>query len=173
MQKLRVAVAIVGNERVGKTSMCLRFCKDTFHEDYRPTLGSQLFEKTLVVDGTPCHLVIWDMGGQDQFNKECDMYVKRARVVIVMFSIDDMGSFVQLPRWLERVQSLPGNRAVVLVANKIDLRDGNRSYVDQTQVTSIAVAARVHAMIETSAKTGQNISSVFKTAARSCFPVPS
>jgi len=169
MAKYRLPIAIVGKEHVGKTSICLRFCKDTFSDDYRSTLGSQIFEKQMMVDDTIYDLVIWDLGGQDQFNNECSIYIKQAYVVILAFSVDDLDSFVQLKKWKEFIHECADNDPdVFLVSTKIDLRNGSGTCVTTGQVQSMVDKMGFSGVVETSAKTGYNISRVFKKTAEIC-----
>lgn len=169
MDKFRLPVVIVGKERVGKTSICLRFCKDTFSDTYRSTLGSQLFEKEVFVDDTRYNLVVWDLGGQDQFNKECAIYIKQAYIIIIAFAVDDLSSFVQLKKWREYIDQHSTQKPdVFVVANKIDLRGNGTTCVTSEQIENVAKMFGFIAMVETSAKTGENISKIFKTAAEMC-----
>ena len=147
----------------------MRFSNGTFSENYLSTLGSQIFEKDVVVDDSMYNLVTWDLGGQDQFRSECRFYIMQAYVVIIAFAVNDMASFVQLKKWREYIDGCSEKDPnVMLVANKIDLRGTGTSCVTTEQVNSIARKLKFDVVLETSAKTGTNISKVFKMAAELC-----
>lgn len=57
-------VIILGQERVGKTSLALRFCKGTWSENQEVTLNATNFTRVLNLDNRPpLELSIWDTAG--------------------------------------------------------------------------------------------------------------
>ena len=55
---------IVGNQGVGKSSLFLRFCDDTFADHYLATIGVDFRFKMINNEGNLCKLQIWDTAGQ-------------------------------------------------------------------------------------------------------------
>ena len=59
-----VKYLVVGNSGVGKTSLLLRYCEDTFQHEYLSTIGVDFKIKRLEIDGVAVTLNIWDTAGQ-------------------------------------------------------------------------------------------------------------
>ena len=53
--------------RVGKTSVIIRFAKGKFSDQYRVTVGADLFNHDIVVDDKKIQMSIWDTAGQEKF----------------------------------------------------------------------------------------------------------
>ena len=49
MSRLQAKVVLLGEGRVGKTSLVLRFCKDTFSESQPPTIQASFLDKPVTV----------------------------------------------------------------------------------------------------------------------------
>ena len=68
MSRLQAKVVLLGEGRVGKTSLVLRFCKDVFSEAQPPTVQASYLDKQLMCDGSRINLAIWDTAGQERFH---------------------------------------------------------------------------------------------------------
>jgi small GTP-binding protein len=53
-----------GDSGVGKTSLLVRYCDDTFQTDYLSTIGVDFKIKRIEFEGQPLTLNIWDTAGQ-------------------------------------------------------------------------------------------------------------
>jgi len=124
-------VIVVGNGRVGKTSMITRFAQGVMTDAYKKTIGTDFMEKeiTLSSTGETVKLMLWDTAGQEMFSKLTRSYYKGSGAVVYVFSTTDKDSFTEVERWQKRVQEECGDISSVLVQNKIDL-------IDQAQVSS-------------------------------------
>jgi small GTP-binding protein len=56
-------VVTLGEGRVGKTSLSLRFVRDFFREDEISTIQANFLEKTINVSDTPVKINLWDTAG--------------------------------------------------------------------------------------------------------------
>ena len=56
-------LVIIGNSGVGKSSLLIRFCDDSFRDMYLTTIGVDFKFKTIDVFGTGIKLQIWDTAG--------------------------------------------------------------------------------------------------------------
>jgi Ras-related protein Rab-1A len=56
-------MVIIGNSGVGKSSLLIRFCDDTFRDMYLTTIGVDFKFKTIDINGTGVKLQIWDTAG--------------------------------------------------------------------------------------------------------------
>jgi len=123
-------VIVVGNGRVGKTSMITRFAQGIMTDNYKKTIGTDFMEKemTLQSSGEVVKLMLWDTAGQEMFSKLTRNYYKGSGAVVYVFSTTDKDSFLELERWQSRVEEECGDIVSVLVQNKIDL-------IDEAEVT--------------------------------------
>ena len=55
---------VIGDSGVGKTSLLLRFCENTFQTDYLSTIGVDFKIKRIECQGQSATLNIWDTAGQ-------------------------------------------------------------------------------------------------------------
>jgi len=69
-------VCLFGPGNVGKTSLLIRYIKDYFNPDLKQTIGSNFLIKDVEIDKTNVRLLLWDIGGQDQFAKLRTIYFK-------------------------------------------------------------------------------------------------
>ena len=61
-----IKVLIVGNGKVGKSSMIRRFCTGTFTNTYKRTIGVDFLEKVQYCRelGEDVRMMLWDTAGQ-------------------------------------------------------------------------------------------------------------
>lgn len=55
---------VVGDSGVGKTSLLMRYCEDSFQTDYLSTIGVDFKIKRIDYNNKPITLNIWDTAGQ-------------------------------------------------------------------------------------------------------------
>lgn len=122
---MSLKVIVVGNGRVGKTSMITRFAKGVATDNYKKTIGTDFMEKeiTLAESGEAVKLMLWDTAGQEMFSKLTRNYYKGSGAVVYVFSTTDRDSFLEVERWKSKVEEECGDIVSVLVQNKIDLLD--------------------------------------------------
>jgi len=161
----RTKIVLLGDQSVGKTSLITRFMYDTFDNTYQATIGIDFLSKTLYLDDRTVRLQLWDTAGQERFRSLIPSYIRDSTVAIVVFDITNRQSFLSTTKWIEDVRSERGNDVmVVLVGNKADLSD--KRQVTLEEATAKAQDLSIMFM-ETSAKAGHNVKSLFKKIAMS------
>ncbi|CDJ44730.1 Ras family domain-containing protein, putative [Eimeria tenella] len=155
---------LLGEASVGKSSLVLRFVKDSFSEAMETTIGAAFFAKTIEVDGNLVKFEIWDTAGQERFASLAPMYYRGAAAAVVVYDQTSGPSYARAQQWVQQLQLSSSSGAVIaLAANKADL-------LQQQQVEP--AAARQFAadngllFLETSAKTGLNVLKLFQMIAR-------
>ena len=78
---------------MGKTSLVLRFCRDTFTEGQAPTIQASCLERALRLGDRNINLVIWDTAGQERFHALGPIYYRDADAALLVFDITDTDSF--------------------------------------------------------------------------------
>ncbi|KAI5117472.1 hypothetical protein M0805_007177 [Coniferiporia weirii] len=161
----RTKIVLLGDQSVGKTSLITRFMYDTFDNTYQATIGIDFLSKTMYLDDRTVRLQLWDTAGQERFRSLIPSYIRDSSVAIVVFDITNRQSFVSTSKWIEEVRSERGNDVIiVLVGNKADLSD--KRQVTLEEATQKAEQLGILFM-ETSAKAGHNVKSLFKKIALS------
>ncbi|MFX0162109.1 MAG: Rab family GTPase [Candidatus Hodarchaeota archaeon] len=157
-------VVVIGQGRVGKTSLARRFCEGRFFTSYQTTLGLDLFSKKLNIGDQKIKLIIWDTGGQEKLGQLHPYWYQGATGGILVFSLCDKNSFYNVEKWLDEFKSYttPGI-PIFLVGNKSDLKDQIEVSTGEAEEY---VKKRGLEYFETSAKDGTNVEDVFKTLAK-------
>lgn len=158
-------ICVVGNGGVGKTSMVLRYCENSFKESYLMTIGSNFSTKTVELENHPqlqVKLQLWDLAGQKHFSFVRPPFYRGATGIIYVFDLTRRSSFADLLEWRDEVEKVIGQKPSLLIGNKLDLaRIGQREVASQD---GEALMGEMHAMqyFETSAKEGDSVEDVFK-----------
>ena len=69
-------ICMLGAFAVGKTSLVRRFVTSCFSEQYQTTIGVTVDKKSLTVDGSDLTFVLWDLYGEDEFQKLRRSYLR-------------------------------------------------------------------------------------------------
>ena len=86
-------IVIVGSQGVGKSGVFLRFCENSFYQNYTATIGVDFRFKTLDVDDRQCKLQIWDTAGQERFRSITSAYYRGAHAIIIVYDLSNSESF--------------------------------------------------------------------------------
>ena len=62
-------ICMIGASGVGKTSLIAKFVHSMFSDKYLTTVGVKIDKKTVSVDGAEVMLMIWDLAGDDDFQR--------------------------------------------------------------------------------------------------------
>ncbi|CAL1543255.1 unnamed protein product [Lymnaea stagnalis] len=158
--KRDVRILLVGDEKVGKTSLILSLVSEEFAEE----VPARAEEITIPADVTPEHVptCIVDYSAQDQDETTLQEEIRKASVVCIVYSVVDEDSIQRLTAyWLPYLRFTLGEdhrTPVILVGNKVDLTD------IQTLESILPIMndfGEVETCVECSARTLKNISEVF------------
>ncbi|SRR6266481_638124 len=69
-------VCMVGTSGVGKTSLVAKFVHSMFSDKYLTTVGVKVDKKTVAVDGNEVMLMIWDLSGDDDYQRLQTSYLR-------------------------------------------------------------------------------------------------
>ncbi|KRZ78396.1 Ras-related protein Rab-28 [Trichinella papuae] len=160
----RVKIVVVGDCRVGKTSLCFRFVQEQFISAYHQTLGLDFYTKYVTLgDRFRITLQIWDVSGQQMDSAMLDKYVFGADGAMLVYDVTNAASFDKIKDWYRLVQRAVGDdeqRKVrfMVVGNKTDLEhQRNVKYEKQQELVK-----RYHMLsCQTSAKLGDSVTLCF------------
>ncbi len=115
---------VVGDSGVGKTSLLVRYCDDTFQTDYLSTIGVDFKIKRIQYEGQPITLNIWDTAGQERFRNITKSFYKGAHGIVLTYSIIDALSYQHIEKWVQQIKEAGNDEIImILVASKADLED--------------------------------------------------
>lgn len=156
-------LVFLGDQNVGKTSIITRFMYDTFDNAYQATIGIDFLSKTMYLEDRTVRLQLWDTAGQERFRSLIPSYIRDSSVAIVVYDITSRASFLNTEKWIEDVRAERGQDVVImLVGNKTDMAERRQVSVEEAEAKAKADGIM---SIETSAKAGYNVKSLFKKLA--------
>jgi Ras-related protein Rab-1A len=144
--------------------MVHRFVQDSFSADYKATIGTSIMKKECNFDGlgTSVRFIIWDLAGQTQFKRIRQSYLSNAEAGILVYDVTRRETFENIRNWNGEIIKGSGKIALILVGNKIDLKDERVVTFEEGEALAEELGI---SYIETSAKTGENIDEAFKMLA--------
>lgn len=155
-------ICLLGGFGVGKTSLVARYVHSVFSEKYLTTVGVKIDKKSVNADGTDVDLVIWDIYGQDDFQKVKMSYLRGASGYFLVVDGTRRATLDTALALHDSAQAVVPNAAVTLIVNKADLADTWEIGDDLLSV----LAARGWRVLRTSAKTGADVDAAFGTLAK-------
>jgi hypothetical protein len=151
-------VCLLGSFAVGKTSLVARFVTSIFSEKYLTTVGVKIDKKTVRVGEQEVNLVLWDIEGEDEFQKLRLSYLRGASGYLLVVDGTRRATLeVALNLYRSAEEAFGAKPCVALALNKEDL--AAEWELDDGATESLA--ARGWTVIRTSAKTGQGVEEAF------------
>jgi Ras-related protein Rab-1A len=118
-------IVLMGDARVGKTSYADRLCVNSYHNDYRSTLGVDFHCKNVILhDNIVIKTHIWDTAGQDKFRSIVETYYKEVAGAVIMYDITNRNSFNRIEEWKSRIYKYQINNInipIILIGCKTDI----------------------------------------------------
>lgn len=157
-------IVVIGDGRVGKTSLIQKFTRSSFKEDYTKTIGAQLSNYDYEINNDKIRLQFWDIAGQDKFHFLRPSFFNKSRGGIIVYSLEEnkLGeeSFINITDWYDEIKKYCGDIPIIIFANKIDLVD--ISQVDESSLKEVVEENNLLGYRITSAKTGNGVTDAFK-----------
>jgi small GTP-binding protein len=155
-------ICMLGSFAVGKTSLVTRFVTSIFSDKYLTTLGVKIDKKIVPLDGHDTSLIVWDIHGDDEFQRIRTSYLRGASGYLLVVDGTRRDTLDTAMGLRDIVLQTLGDVPFVLIFNKADLTDAWE--IDQT--TMVSYSHRGWSVISTSAKTGQGVEEAFVTLAQ-------
>ncbi|MBD3212345.1 MAG: GTP-binding protein [Candidatus Lokiarchaeota archaeon] len=157
-------VIILGESAVGKTSLVLRFVSNRFMEDYRSTIGTNIYMKEIrLSNGHIYNLNLWDIAGQERWARMRHKYYKGGQGAIIVGDLTRPPTFAQIRDfWIPDLRKFLSDIPILLVGNKSDLDQT----INDKEIEDLKEEIGAMHKIITSAKTGENVETAFKMLTR-------
>ena len=122
-ERQELKLVLVGDGSTGKSSYIARLSREGFLEDYVATMG---YEKTPVLVDTNVgqfNVMFWDTAGQEKAGPLRDAYYEGAHGAILFFDVTSRVTYKNVPTWHRDLTRVCGEIPVVLLANKVDVKE--------------------------------------------------
>ena len=155
-----VKIIIIGDSGVGKSNYLCRFAEGKFCPLYEATVGFDYKSKVCILPNSQkkVKFQIWDTAGQEKYMSINKNLFQRVQGIILMYDITEVKSFNNLPQWIKAVNQLAKGTPLILIGNKIDLKDERtvskelgKQFADKHNIT----------FFESSGKSGENVEDSF------------
>ena len=156
---LTLKLLIIGDSRVGKTSLLLNYVEKIFPEAHISTLGVEYKEKEIIKDNYIIRLQIWDTAGEERFRSITKSIYRNANGILFVCDITNRESFKNIKNWIKDADNVDKDIKGIIIGNKIDL--DNERVVSVEDLEEIGKKYNMP-FIETSAKTGMNVNKCFE-----------
>jgi small GTP-binding protein len=159
---------MIGEATVGKSTIKERYLGIEFRPAYLQTVGADFTTKNQVIkENQSINIQIWDLAGQQGFSNIREAFYKGSDGAVLVFDVTNPKTLDNIGYWIKEVKknlNLP--IPMILVGNKIDLRENNPNSVTEQKGFQYAedfskFFETKMDYIESSAKTGENIDSIF------------
>ena len=161
-------IIIIGDSRVGKSSLIAKALKNDFEKDYNSTIGFEFYPFNIKINGKAINMGIWDTSGKEAYRALFSNLYGGISLAIIVYSIDDKESFNNVESWLfNLMEKASEDVKIFLIGNKSDLE--NNREVTKEEGEKFKLEQCLDLFFETSAKNGNNAKNVFIEAAKMLY----
>lgn len=160
---IRKKICMVGAFAVGKTSLVTRFVQSIFSDKYLTTVGVRIDKKSIKLGDRDVNLILWDLAGDDSFNKVRMSYLRGASGYLLV--VDGtrpitLDTAIGLQKSID--EFLGKGLPFVLLLNKTDMT--NEWKLEEEAIGELLEKRWI--MMKTCAKTGEGVEKAFLTLTR-------
>jgi len=159
---LQKKICMLGSFAVGKTSLVRRFVDSFYSDVYQTTVGVTIDKKNMQVNGSEVSLVLWDIYGEDDYQKMHWIYLRGASGYLLVADGTRRATLEKARELEERARQEAGAIPFVFVINKCDLLQDWE--VDDSFETQMR--AQNWSLLRSSAKTGEGVEEAFSLLAQ-------
>ncbi len=154
---IKKKICMIGAFAVGKTSLVRRFVTSVFTEKYLTTVGVKIDKKTVFFNGKEIDLILWDIHGEDEFQKVRTSYLRGASGYLLVVDGTRQSTLETALLLNKRVVDAIGDVPFICLINKSD-RKNEWEFDESVLRTS---SGRELKVMNTSAKNGQGVEEAF------------
>ena len=156
-----IKLILIGDTQVGKTAIINQYVNNSFTEEYMPTFSQDKFNKEIILKNeTKLKLEIWDTIGQENLRAANKIFMKGAKIALLVYDITNKESFTNLNEFYKQVCDINGKDKIIIgvVGNKNDLYEERVIEEEEGQKYANDIGA---SFFETSAKDHDTIENLF------------
>eukprot|EP00766_Chilomastix_caulleryi_P002051 gnl/Chilomastix_caulleri/303.p1 GENE.gnl/Chilomastix_caulleri/303~~gnl/Chilomastix_caulleri/303.p1 ORF type:complete len:165 (+),score=28.66 gnl/Chilomastix_caulleri/303:95-589(+) len=153
-------LVLLGDTGVGKSSLVLRFVRNTFIDYAEPTIGAAFLTQTVQLEDQLVKFEVWDTAGQERYRSLAPMYYRGAPSAVVVYDITNRETFSVAKQWIDELRvEAAADVVLALAGNKCDLVSRRQVSVDEAQQYA---SDNGLIFFETSAKNKKNVEELFR-----------
>ena len=153
-------IVLLGHYGVGKTSVIRKYVTDAFSSDYKVTIGVHILKKEILLGNLNVSLILWDIEGPDDIERINSAYLLGSHAFVFTYDICRPATYKNLLDQIDGLKKKYPNTVHKIIGNKVDLIA--QAQTDTKDYKSIFESTDYL----TSAKTGENIESLFMDLAK-------
>jgi small GTP-binding protein len=150
-------ICMLGATAVGKTSLVARYVRNMFSEKYHSSIGVKVDKKVLSAGGQEMTLLLWDIYGDDEFQRIRTSYLRGASGYLLVVDGTRRSTLDRALEVKKSVEEAIGQVPFILVVNKADLVDD----WDMPEDLEDRYGKEGWEVIRSSAKTGMGVEEAF------------
>ncbi|HZH90291.1 MAG TPA: COR domain-containing protein [Pyrinomonadaceae bacterium] len=161
---------VVGDGKVGKSSVVEQLLYGTFNPQKETTLGVEINDEMKVVqsevkgEGEPVKLNIWDFGGQEIQHSTHQFFLTTRSLYLLVVDARKGDQISNIEYWLKLIESFGGDSPILVVINQIDQLKGQRPL--NLDRKGLQDKYNIRDFVETSCATGEGIEQLNASIAR-------
>jgi len=183
MTARNIKLVVIGDGAVGKTCLLISYANNKFPEDYIPTVFDN-YVVNITAGTETIELGLWDTAGQEEYDRLRPLSYANANVFLICFAVVNPISFENISfKWYPEVMHFCPDTPLVLVGTKVDLRKdeafveknlraNNMQPVSTAQGQELARKIKAFKYLECSARTEENLKTVFDEAIKAVYFAP-
>ena len=122
-----IKLIIIGSVSVGKTSLLTRYATGNFQSVTKSTSTSSFISKIKEVNGKLYEIKLWDTAGQEKYRSLTKIFIKDAKIALLVYAIDDEDSFKDLDMWLNIVKDINNENITLGIAKQKSLMNKEKN----------------------------------------------
>ena len=150
-------VCMIGSFAVGKTSLVRRFVEGFFSDEYQTNIGVKLSNKEVRSGGHEIKMTLWDIYGEDDFQKMRWSYVQGASGYLLVADGTRAATLHKAEELEAKLRQEVGVIPFVFLINKSDRKEEWELDAEFEQ----GLVARGWDVLHTSAKSGEGVEEAF------------
>ena len=116
-------LVLIGDGGVGKTTFVKRHLTGEYEKSYIATVGVDVHPLKFFTSRGPIVFNVWDTAGQEKLSGLRDGYYIGGQCGIIMFDVTSRITYKNVPKWHRDLIRVCDNIPIVLVGNKVDVKD--------------------------------------------------
>ena len=159
MKKLKVT--LIGESKVGKTSLINQYVNNEFDGDYLMTIGNDKMTKDIKINEEQLKLEIWDSIGHESLRSANKIFMKNTDIALIVYDITNRQSFLNLNEFYEELININKRDKMIIgiAANKSDLYENTEVNREEGE----EYAKKINALyFESTATDHENVVNIFE-----------
>ena len=111
-------IILIGNSKVGKTSIIQKCLFNTFSDIYQKSKSFNLFWTNYEINSEIYCLQLWDVSGDEKnVNSVTGKFYKNCNCAFLIYSINDFESFTSIEKWLTDLRRFANDNILIKIIN--------------------------------------------------------